>query len=200
LIGKRYVNNSYFAGQLAELRIWNIPRTTAEIKANISRRLESIEPGLVGYWLLEKGSGEIAYDSSFSDSFGMIAGATWSKSKSPIAILSSKEKFSYAGDQIFAQSLDKGMKERFFRCVNNNDVVPRIPSLKFSHVGKQLYFDSDGNLCENMLLSWLNWAAWCDRLKGYYKTTVNLQFESDSVGDHRMGDYRRLAMRQLDNM
>lgn len=103
------------------------------------------------------------------------------------------------GDQIFAQSLDKGMKERFFRAVNNNDVVPRIPSMKFSHVGKLLYFDSDGNLRENMLLSWLNRTAWCDRLRGYYKSTVNLELESDSVGDHRMGDYRRLAMRQLDN-
>ncbi|MCC5611365.1 LamG domain-containing protein [Nostoc sp. CHAB 5834] len=97
LIGKRHVDNSYFTGQLAELRIWNIPRTPAEIQTNMSRRLESIEPGLVGYWLLEKGSGEIAYDSCFSDSFGMIAGATWSKSKLPIAILSRKDKFSYAG-------------------------------------------------------------------------------------------------------
>jgi hypothetical protein len=97
LIGKSYAENSHFTGQLAELRIWNIPRTAAEIQANMSRRLENIEPGLVGYWLLEKGSGEIAYDSCFSDSFGMIAGATWSKSKLPIAILSRKEKFSYAG-------------------------------------------------------------------------------------------------------
>ncbi|WP_267871463.1 hypothetical protein [Nostoc sp. CHAB 5715] len=37
-------------------------------------------------------------------------------------------------------------------------------------------------------------------LKGYYKSTVNLEFESDSVGDRRMGDYRRLAMCQLDKV
>ena len=97
LIGKSYAANSHFAGQLAELRIWNIPRISAQIQANMSRRLESIEPGLVGYWLLDKGATEIAYDSCFSDNFGMIAGATWSKSKLPIAILSRKEKFSYAG-------------------------------------------------------------------------------------------------------
>ena len=106
LIGKSYAENSHFTGQLAELRIWNIPRTAAEIQANMSRRLENIEPGLVGYWLLEKGSGEIAYDSCFSDSFGMIKGATWSKSKLPIAVLSRKEKFSYAGKIGDVRALD----------------------------------------------------------------------------------------------
>jgi triacylglycerol lipase len=104
------------------------------------------------------------------------------------------------GDQIFAQSLDKGMKERFFRAVNNNDIVPRVPSLKFNHVGNLLYFDSDGKLNQNMSLSWLNPKAWSDRLRGVFKSTVNLELESDSVGDHRMGDYRRLAMRQLDKV
>jgi len=97
LIGKSYAANSSLAGQLAELRIWNIPRTVADIQANMSRRLESIESGLVGYWLLDKGATEIAYDSCFSDNFGIISGATWSESKLPVAILSRKEKFSYAG-------------------------------------------------------------------------------------------------------
>ena len=106
LIGKRYAENSHLAGQLAELRIWNIPRTAADIQANMSRRLESIEPGLVGYWLLDKGATEIAYDSCFSDNFGIISGATWSKSKLPIAILSRKEKFSYAGKIGDVRALD----------------------------------------------------------------------------------------------
>ncbi|MCC5655406.1 hypothetical protein LC608_00020 [Nostoc sp. XA010] len=65
-----------------------------QIQGNFSRRLENIEPGLVGYWLLEKSSGEKAYDSCFFDNFGIIAGATWSKSKLPITMLTSKEKFS----------------------------------------------------------------------------------------------------------
>lgn len=102
------------------------------------------------------------------------------------------------GDLIFAQSLDKGMKERFFRSVNNNDVVATIPSLKFDHVGNLLYFDSDGNLNENQLLSWFNPKTWCNRFRDYSKGVINL--ELDSVGDHRMGDYRRLAMRQLDKV
>ncbi|MEI3652274.1 MAG: LamG domain-containing protein [Dolichospermum lemmermannii FEM_B0920] len=106
LIGRSYAANSYLAGQLAELRIWNIPRTSAQIQANMSRRLESIEPGLVGYWLLDKGATEIAYDSCFSDNFGIISGATWSKSKLPVAILSRKEKFSYAGKIGDVRALD----------------------------------------------------------------------------------------------
>ncbi|MDB9309574.1 hypothetical protein PN471_13225 [Aphanizomenon sp. CS-733/32] len=56
------------------------------------------------------------------------------------------------GDRIFAQSLDKGMKYRFFRAVNNNDVVPRVPRVKFNHVGNLLYIDADKNLCRQSLV------------------------------------------------
>lgn len=99
------------------------------------------------------------------------------------------------GDTIFAQTIDKKVKKRFFRVVNNNDIVPRIPRVKYQHVGNQLYFDALGTLHDNVVISWLNPQAIWFRLQGYYKDAFNLN--ADSVGDHRMGDYRLMTMRQL---
>lgn len=101
------------------------------------------------------------------------------------------------GDIIFAQTVDKRVKKRFFRVVNNNDIVTRIPSVKYQHVGNQLYFDARGDLHENIIISLLNLKAIWYRLQGYYQNLSQLNLSPDSVGDHRMGDYRLLTMRQI---
>jgi hypothetical protein len=43
-----------FSGQLAEVRIWKVARTPAEIRATMQQRLTGQEAGLVGYWPLSK--------------------------------------------------------------------------------------------------------------------------------------------------
>jgi len=47
--------HSPFAGQIDEVRIWNIARTAAEIVATMHTTLTGREPGLVGYWDFEEG-------------------------------------------------------------------------------------------------------------------------------------------------
>ncbi len=97
LIGKSYPNDSLLAGQLADIRVWKKARTAAEIQANFSQRLAYNEPELVAYWPLNKGSGTVAYDTTRSDSYGIIyGGATWGTSELPIAPLTRKEQFPYA--------------------------------------------------------------------------------------------------------
>lgn len=94
------------------------------------------------------------------------------------------------GDTIFCQACDETSKDRLFRVVNNNDIVPRVPKLKYEHMGSLIYFDADGNLHHDSGLTWAN------RFKGYAQSLFNL--DSDDIGDHRMGDYRLLTMRQLE--
>ncbi|TFH17354.1 MAG: carbohydrate-binding protein, partial [Lentisphaerales bacterium] len=43
-------NNNAFIGQIAEVRIWNVARTPAQIAANYSKTLTGNESGLAGYW------------------------------------------------------------------------------------------------------------------------------------------------------
>ncbi|WP_218563860.1 lipase family protein [Marinospirillum perlucidum] len=94
-------------------------------------------------------------------------------------------------DQEFSQNYNKLLKERSFRCVNNNDVVTRVPPQIFgySHVGKLLYFDADGELQRDNSLSW--WARFWDRLEGRYDDVFNLT--PDGVTDHSIEIYLNLA-------
>ena len=41
---------------------------------------EAVDPGLVGWWKFDEGSGSMASDSSGNDNHGFITGAVWTKS------------------------------------------------------------------------------------------------------------------------
>ncbi len=42
--------DGHFSGKMADVRLWNKPRSQADIQNTMSRRLWGTEPGLVGYW------------------------------------------------------------------------------------------------------------------------------------------------------
>jgi hypothetical protein len=63
-----------FKGHLDEVRIWNVARTQEEIQVDMHRELGGNEPGLVGYWKFNEGSGDTAYDSSSNNNDGTLHG------------------------------------------------------------------------------------------------------------------------------
>ncbi|MBE9058362.1 LamG-like jellyroll fold domain-containing protein, partial [Sphaerospermopsis sp. LEGE 08334] len=73
----------FFAGQIADIRLWNIARTPEEIKQNMNSRLRGNEPGLVGYYPL---NGD-ANDKTGNANHGTINGAIWQQEEIPIADL-----------------------------------------------------------------------------------------------------------------
>jgi cyanobactin cluster PatC/TenC/TruC protein len=84
--GDRY--KEYWYGQISEVRFWDKVRTTEEIFADMSRRLVGNEPGLVGYWPLAEGEGDVAFDKTPNAQNGTIkGGATWQESDIPLAAL-----------------------------------------------------------------------------------------------------------------
>ncbi|MBP5975978.1 LamG domain-containing protein [Brasilonema sp. CT11] len=48
------VSENFFKGQIAEVRIWKVARTAADIQANMHKRLTGKEENLVGYWPLNE--------------------------------------------------------------------------------------------------------------------------------------------------
>jgi hypothetical protein len=54
-----WAGDDYFDGDIREVRIWNVVRSEAEIKANMEQSLSGDEPGLVGYWPLDEASLQI---------------------------------------------------------------------------------------------------------------------------------------------
>lgn len=78
----------YWSGQISEVRFWDQVRTTEAIQADMSRRLVGNEQGLVGYWPLAEGEGNVAFDKTPNAQHGTIHGnATWQESNIPLAPL-----------------------------------------------------------------------------------------------------------------
>ncbi|MEL6440249.1 MAG: lipase family protein [Cyanobacteria bacterium J06621_8] len=117
------------------------------------------------------------------------------------------------GNSTMCEAFDADAKHRFFRVVNNNDIVPRVPSKlirkglsiatfaaraihdvdSYEDMGTQLYFDANGKLIHD--------ATFMDRLagrfEGYKNNLLNGKINLDSIEDHSMTDYRNLAMSEL---
>src|SRR5262249_23242965 len=65
-IGGNTVDFHYFVGQIDEVRAWNVVRTGSEIMQTMGKTLVGNEPGLVGYWRFDEGTGVVAGDGSSS--------------------------------------------------------------------------------------------------------------------------------------
>jgi subtilase family serine protease len=69
-------NLFHLNGTIDEVRIWNVARTQAEIQANMGIRLTGTESGLIGYWNLNEGSGEVIQDLTSNNNDGSLGGGT----------------------------------------------------------------------------------------------------------------------------
>ncbi|MGC5000224.1 lipase family protein [Streptomyces sp. DT195] len=87
-------------------------------------------------------------------------------------------------DRLLATAYNKGFRNRMYRFVNNNDVVPQMPpEPAFTHVNALRYTDSHGKLHESMpVLSSLT-----DRPRGL--TADVLAPAGDGARDHFMDAY-----------
>ena len=62
-IGRESTSWRQYDGALDEVRLWNLTRSVSAIQAGMSGELSGAEPGLVGYWRLNDGTGTVATDS-----------------------------------------------------------------------------------------------------------------------------------------
>ena len=70
-IGGRTKYQMYFQGQLDEIRVWEIARTSQEIQSTMYTTLTGNEKGLVGYWNFDDGS---ASDKTTHNNHGSLVG------------------------------------------------------------------------------------------------------------------------------
>ena len=89
------------------------------------------------------------------------------------------------GNREFERNFNADFKPRYFRFVNNNDLVTRVPlrSMTYSHAGSFLYFDSDGKLSDD--LHW--WFRFLDSVEGRIEDLGKLG--PDDIKDHSMDKY-----------
>lgn len=55
-------SQGFFDGVIDEVRVWSVGRSAEDIQADMQWGLSGVEPGLVGYWNLDEGAGQIAGD------------------------------------------------------------------------------------------------------------------------------------------
>ncbi|MGH8581366.1 MAG: alpha/beta fold hydrolase [Gammaproteobacteria bacterium] len=92
------------------------------------------------------------------------------------------------GDEFFLRAVNRALSERYYRFVNNNDVVTRVPASVYGyrHAGRLLYFDT-----QERLLDRLPW--WLETLEAVRGTVKGLrQLQPDVIGDHGTAEYVRL--------
>jgi hypothetical protein len=77
-IGSSNGKAEFFKGQIGQVRIWKRARTGEEVRSDMDRPLAGDEPGLVGYWPLDEGSGDAIYDRA-SGYYGQLLVGTGDK-------------------------------------------------------------------------------------------------------------------------
>ncbi|CAN0019804.1 unnamed protein product [Scytosiphon promiscuus] len=85
---------------------------------------------------------------------------------------------------VFDQTVNHGtaMKDKYFRCRNNNDVVPRMPPIPYEHVGTEIYLDRFGAISTSSL-----WDRILGRISALFRGNI-----IDGVNDHSSSEYVRL--------
>lgn len=76
-IGRNPIDTEHWYGMIDEIRIWSYVRTLPQIQADMNRQVAWDEPGLVGYWRLNEGSGTSTLDNSVYEADGTLFDAAW---------------------------------------------------------------------------------------------------------------------------
>jgi hypothetical protein len=81
-----YSGTSYAAlkGNIMEVRVWNIARTQMEIQNARNNTLSGTEPGLVGYFKLDDGTGQIINDYSPTNNDGQLGSTATGDINDPV--------------------------------------------------------------------------------------------------------------------
>ncbi len=91
------------------------------------------------------------------------------------------------GDEEYTDAFNQWIGQRYFRFVNNNDTVTRVPprSLGYSHTGQMRYIDSDGAIHADFS----KWEKFLNRVTGRMEDF--LKPGTDGLKDHAMPLYRK---------
>ena len=87
-LGVAFYPESWFGGQIDEVRIWkDVARDSLEIRATMRQQLTGEEEGLVGYWPLDKDGTGVITDLTEGAHYGTLQdGAYWTENVPPIDV------------------------------------------------------------------------------------------------------------------
>jgi hypothetical protein len=71
-LGHHAYSNYGFAGEIEEVRIWNVPRRTEDFISLMSAQLTGDEEGVIAYWQMNEGEGQFVRDGSGNWNIGSL--------------------------------------------------------------------------------------------------------------------------------
>lgn len=77
LLGCSVPGSGHLNGMVRNVRIWNRPLALSEMMEYRNVRLRGNEPGLIAYWPMDEGEGDVCYDHGPYGHHALIHGATW---------------------------------------------------------------------------------------------------------------------------
>jgi hypothetical protein len=87
-LGADVLDKHFFSGLIDEVRLWNVARQPADIVATMHQRLAGNEPGLVGYFRFDEGTGTTAADGSPTKGNATLGGADGGAGAVPAWVMS----------------------------------------------------------------------------------------------------------------
>lgn len=141
-IGSNSASDNFFNGKITEVSIWKKALTADQIKANMTQRLTGNEEGLVGYWPLDKGHGDVATDESPNKRHGVIVNAVWDE-QFPIGVVPTVAPFSKVEiSDLFFKSQDDHKSDQYVEITNSGTIAADLSGWKLKSLakGKKYFF------------------------------------------------------------
>ncbi|WP_327064288.1 lipase family protein [Kitasatospora sp. NBC_01302] len=196
MAGDRMIITAFRGTQPAEIRDWLSdaetppwpgPAKTGYVHYGFAEALESIFPSVRDALAELRTEGQSVWFTghSLGGALAMLAGARMSLEEPR---LQADGVYTFGQprtcDRILAAAFNKGFKDRMYRFVNNNDIVPQLPPEPvYTHVDNLRYIDSAGRIHDSMTLQ----AGLADRAKGL--TADAFAPASAGIRDHFMHNY-----------
>ncbi len=80
---------TYFNGEISEVRLWNVDRSSQEINTYATKSVSGSAFGLVNYWRLNEGSGQMTYNTAASSqNHGILGSTTTAETSDPAWVTS----------------------------------------------------------------------------------------------------------------
>ncbi|MCX6273826.1 MAG: T9SS type A sorting domain-containing protein [Bacteroidetes bacterium] len=73
-----------FKGKIMEVRFWNLARTQTQLQSTMNTLLAGNETGLISYWRLNDGTGQVANDFSTINNDGQLGSTTGTDTNDPV--------------------------------------------------------------------------------------------------------------------
>lgn len=153
LIGRSCVKlDNYFTGNIDNIRIWSIARTSEEIKTSFSKNIVDDEKGLVGNWNMQEGCSYFTCDLSGKGNTGFIEKCNWCATDFPYV----KATNSYTCPQLLVPIMNYNVANKSPQFIELefkiNPKLLKFQGIEISHTqlgsfGKvKTFYDKDGTI------------------------------------------------------